>query len=165
MDGISSLHDVECKRCHPALSAGRIVQPCVMSATECEAFATDFLRSKQSQVCYFDDCRSLAFCGSRRGAIVLGAARSSNSKAQQDSKIQHRKGWTRSRRTVATLSTLTCSCSRMQPGREGQRLLHAVLAAHSVGPWLVAPEWILRLGSLCLSQRAATRPLRAWLPE
>lgn len=42
MERISSFPCVECKRCHFARSASRIVQPCVTWATECEAFTTVF---------------------------------------------------------------------------------------------------------------------------
>src|ERR1700704_6614109 len=127
------------------------------------SFRDRFLRLKQSQVFYLDDCCSLARCGSRsrRGAMgdTLGTARTS------DSKIQHRIGWIRSSRTVAILNILACSCFRMQPAGVEQGWLHAVLLSHSVSFWLVAPEWTPRQGPLCLSHGAATRALHAWLLE
>ena len=90
---------------------------------------------------------------------TLCAARNS------DSKIQLRKGWIRSLRTIAILNKPACFCFRMQPAAVGQGSSHAALLSHSARFWLVSQGRAPRQAPLCLSHRAATGALRAWLLE
>ena len=175
MDGISSLHYVECNRCSPAPISCRIVQACVTSATECEAFATDFCTRINHKFFVLMITALSRFVGHGRGALAhalsatisletinlsdtLGLVRNS------DSKIQRRKGWIRSSRTIAILNRPACFCCRTQPAGVQQGSLHAALLSHSERFWLVSQERALRQAPLCLPHRAATRARRAWLP-
>jgi hypothetical protein len=175
MDGISSLHCVECNRCSPAPISCRIVQTCVTSATECEALATDFCAQNNHKFFVSMIAALSRFVGHGRGALAhalsaiisletinlsdtLGVARNS------DSKIQHQKGWIRSSRTIAIRNRQACFCFRMQPAGVEQGSLHAALLSHSERFWLVSQERALRQAPLCLPHRVATRARRAWLP-
>ena len=125
------------------------------------SFRDRFLRPKQSQVFCCDNCCSFAFC------LIMIAARGitrSALLATQTPKIQRRKGWIRSLRTIAILNRLACFCFRMQPAGVEQGSLHAALLSHSERFWLVSQERALRRAPLCLPHRVATRARRAWLP-
>jgi len=81
-----------------------------------------------------------------------------------DSKIQRRRGWMRSLRTVAIQNRLACSCLRTQPVGEGQGLLHAALQSYFARSCPVSRVRAPRQAPLYPSHRVARLALRALLP-